>query len=225
MENTNAIRIGDGEGGRGQIIRDIQPNTSYTLSGWGKVSEEGETGYLGVKCMDSTGKKLKAFGPAFTGTEYTYQSKTFTTPEGTAKVLVNVWKDPSAAGKSTYAYYDNISLCRDGDASQGTLITPVKPSSEVFYDDFTNGIDSAKWLIGKAQWGKDETGKEANGGVIPENVSVIPQCTLRTPSLEISVYPNSGSLVYRAWKKKLGKEEWAGLPRRSLSRRSSSISC
>src|SRR6185369_12610116 len=50
---------------------------------------------------------------------------------------------------------------------------------------------------------------------------------LRTPCVEISVYPNSVPFVDRAWTKTktLGNEEWAALPRRSPSRRSSSTSC
>ena len=58
-----------------------------------------------------------------------------------------------------------------------------------------------------------------------KTISVIPHGRLRTPSAEISVYPNSASLVYRAWKKKLRNEEWAALPRRSPSGHSSSTSC
>ncbi|WP_455544514.1 family 16 glycosylhydrolase [Intestinibacter sp.] len=67
-----------------------------------------------------------------------------------------------------------------------TLIAPIfypksisnaqetKSNSEVFFDDFDgNSLNQDKWLIAYKNWGgKDSTGKDYNGGVVPQNVSV-----------------------------------------------------
>ena len=46
------------------------------------------------------------------------------------------------------------------------LMEGVKLDYEnVFFDDFSNGVNSEHWLIGDQAWGG------SNGGVVPENVS------------------------------------------------------
>lgn len=69
-----------------------------------------------------------------------------------------------------------------------TLITPIfypsyivnaavqstNASTEAFVDDFNgDSLDQEKWLIAYKNWGgKDSSGKDYNGGVVPQNVSV-----------------------------------------------------
>lgn len=50
----------------------------------------------------------------------------------------------------------------------------TNPSSDVFIDNFEgNSLDQNKWLIAYKNWGgKDSSGKDYNGGVVPSNVSV-----------------------------------------------------
>ena len=45
---------------------------------------------------------------------------------------------------------------------------PYCSAAGEFFDDFSNGFDTSKWLIAKKQWG----GTNVNGGVIPQNVSI-----------------------------------------------------
>jgi hypothetical protein len=101
VDGSNSIRIGKGEGGRGQIINNIPEGVEFTLSGWGKVSKNGEIGYLGVDCLDSEGKKLPGgkFGVEFTTTKYIEKTRTFKTVSGTTAVQVYVYKNPSAKGE------------------------------------------------------------------------------------------------------------------------------
>lgn len=58
----------------------------------------------------------------------------------------------------------------DGDLKAGDdlrLLPGIELDYEnMFFDDFTGGVDPDKWLIGKQAWGAN-----GNGGVVPENVN------------------------------------------------------
>jgi len=84
-----------GAAGVNQVI-DVEPNTEYTLTTWGKASS-GHTGNIGVNSYGGAEKTI-----AITTTSYTKRTVTFTTRSfnTTAKVFVhlagvnhNVWVD------------------------------------------------------------------------------------------------------------------------------------
>lgn len=165
-KGTKAIKLLD-DGGMGQIIEKIDTGKTFEISGFGKIDVAGEAAILGVDCFDGINPKpFKKFGIEFTTTEYEQKSLKFTIPERTVMLQVFIYKNPGNGA----AYLDGIELKRaDGEISGAGVITAVKPADYgVFFDDFINGLDPAKWLIGKAQWG----GSDVNGGVIPENVTV-----------------------------------------------------
>lgn len=148
------LKIGTGEGGMGQKIT-ATAGTSYTLSGWGKVSTSGEVAYLGVDCMNSAGTKIAGgkFEVTFTTTAFSKKSLTLTAVEGTAQIQIYTYKN----GGAGYAYIDEISI---NSATSGA-------GAQAFLDDFTgSSVDTARWEVVNQVWG---TG---NNGVIPENVSV-----------------------------------------------------
>lgn len=170
-QGSKAIKLFD-DGGMGQIIEPVGPGETFEVSGFGKVDVAGEAAIIGVDCFDGVNPRpFKKFELNFTTTEYEQKSMKFTTPEGTVKIQIYVYKNPGEGA----AYIDDIELKRineelpDEDITGPGVIKALKPDDYgVFFDDFTHGIDPEKWLIGKTQWG----GANVNGGVIPENVSV-----------------------------------------------------
>ncbi|MFZ4546161.1 MAG: carbohydrate binding domain-containing protein [Bacteroidales bacterium] len=82
---TKAVYI-NGVGAAEQEIN-VQPNTTYTLSAWGKVSAAGQSAVLGVEAYGGTPVTAN-----FTATAYTQKSVTFTTGpySTTAKIYLYV---------------------------------------------------------------------------------------------------------------------------------------
>jgi hypothetical protein len=70
-----------------QTITGLEPNTSYTLTGWGKVTSGG-TGYIGVKDYGGAVKKL-----AVSANVYTKQTITFTTGASNTTALIYIYND------------------------------------------------------------------------------------------------------------------------------------
>jgi chitodextrinase len=101
-----AMRVGTGSGGRGQRIVELKPNTTYRLSGWGKVAAAREVGWMGVTVWDGSGREVK-HTVEFRQTAYTHNSVTFTTPASIRDAWVWVWK---SKGASTYFYADDLTL-------------------------------------------------------------------------------------------------------------------
>ena len=88
----------DGTGALVQII-DVQPNTTYTLSGYGKASSLTEKVRLGVKEYGGSEKSLR-----FKSLGYQQLSTTFTTGSGNNTAKVYFWNGES----SVQAYADDI---------------------------------------------------------------------------------------------------------------------
>ncbi|MBT3136414.1 Ig-like domain-containing protein [Alteromonas sp. ALT199] len=88
----------DGTGALVQII-DVQPNTTYTLSGYGKASSLTEKVRLGVKEYGGNEKSLR-----FKSLGYQQLSTTFTTGSGNNIAKVYFWNGES----SVQAYADDI---------------------------------------------------------------------------------------------------------------------
>ncbi len=85
------------------------PGTTYRLTGWGKISERGDTLELGVHFRNEAGERLRDREPQpvqFTSRKFTQKSLDFTVPEGVASVSVYLWK-PSGKG---VALADDISV-------------------------------------------------------------------------------------------------------------------
>ena len=107
-DNTsNSLKIGNGEGGMGQMVS-ASGNSTYVLEGYGKVSGNGEIGYLGVDCMNANGVKIGGgkFEVTFTTTSFTKKTLEFTTVDGTAYIQVYTYKNYSNAS----VYLDEIVL-------------------------------------------------------------------------------------------------------------------
>jgi len=106
---TTAARIAANSGMVQTITAGATGNTAYTISGWGKRGAGSGAGFLMVQCKDANGQY---FSPNYqtvlnwTGTTYTLQSDTFTTPAGTASIVLNVWVNSGAAD----LYLDDIAL-------------------------------------------------------------------------------------------------------------------
>jgi hypothetical protein len=80
---------------------------TYTLSGFGYMSNTGGDGTIGVKCLDGSGNVLQENDLTYTTqSSYTLQSAAVTIPDGTATVMVFVWD----ANASAVFYADDISF-------------------------------------------------------------------------------------------------------------------
>ncbi|MFJ9521151.1 carbohydrate binding domain-containing protein [Kitasatospora sp. NPDC101801] len=84
---SRAAKVGPAQAAAEQVIT-LAPNTTYRLSGWGRVSAAGTELSLGVKQYDTLGSTTRA---AFTTTGWTEGATTFTT-------------GPNATGAKVYCY-------------------------------------------------------------------------------------------------------------------------
>lgn len=99
---STALRLGpSGAGYIDQWIASVTPDTTFKLSGWGKVSTDGETGEIGLVLRDGNGVRLDAEEPppplTFTTTAFVEQSLTFTVSAPVAQVVVYAVKGEGAA--------------------------------------------------------------------------------------------------------------------------------
>ena len=101
-----ATQVGTGAGGFGQDVRGIVAGSSYRVSAQARVSDPGETGYLGVMFMDDAGTGLLAQNAVFRSTTYASVQADVTAPAGATKAQVFVWKN---AGEG-FVHVDEVAL-------------------------------------------------------------------------------------------------------------------
>lgn len=65
------------------------------------------------------------------------------------------------------AWFRNVEFRAVGGEWVATLKTPPDPQNEVFYDDFSTGLNPETWLISEKGWGGD------NAGVVAANVQIV----------------------------------------------------
>ncbi|MCM2680299.1 Ig-like domain-containing protein [Echinimonas agarilytica] len=92
----------NGSGGAVQIIA-VEPNTTYTLKGWGKVSAKGQNVQMMAKDFGGSNRTIK-----FTSTAYTQKSLTFTTGSNntTAKIIF------ASGNKAFKSWGDDFSITK-----------------------------------------------------------------------------------------------------------------
>jgi hypothetical protein len=93
--------IGDGEGGFGQWVSELAPNTTYCLNGWAKVENDGDIAYVGVK---NHGNPEVSF--QIQSTVWTEGTVAFTTGAENTGAEVYFWK-----GSGEKAYCDDLTVC------------------------------------------------------------------------------------------------------------------
>jgi hypothetical protein len=106
VSGSYSLRVGTAAGGVGQYVAGASAGTSYRLTGQAKMSLAGETVYLGVKFLDSTGRTLLEKSAPIVSTAFATFTVDAVAPAGFANALVYVWKN---AG-SGYAYVDDLVL-------------------------------------------------------------------------------------------------------------------
>ncbi|HCT81013.1 MAG TPA: hypothetical protein DGT23_31490 [Micromonosporaceae bacterium] len=109
VDATNAhsgsygVRVGPYPGSVEQVVS-VSPNTSYVLSGWGKVSNTDTQVVIGVK--NHGGAETRA--PAFVSTTYVHGSVTFTTGASNTTARIYCY----ARVGTGYGYCDDIVLLK-----------------------------------------------------------------------------------------------------------------
>ncbi|MFJ8042488.1 carbohydrate binding domain-containing protein [Kitasatospora sp. NPDC096147] len=99
---ARAVKVGPAQAAAEQVIA-LAPNTTYRLSGWGRVSATGTELSLGVKQYDAAGSTTRA---AFTTTAYTQGSTTFTTGPTATSAKVYCY----ARSGTGYGWCDDITV-------------------------------------------------------------------------------------------------------------------
>lgn len=96
------LRLGPGRDGVNQVIRDLSPGVTYTLSAWMKVSDDEETIVLGVKNYGAEEVSVST-----SSSEWVRKSVEFTTGPGDTKATIYLIKSSGSGG---YAWGDNLTL-------------------------------------------------------------------------------------------------------------------
>jgi LCP family protein required for cell wall assembly len=137
VDGTHALQLTGSGSYAGQNVYFLA-GTTYQLTGWGKVSAEGETGQIGIAYVDANENRLGDLEPpplTFTSTDYQQQAMSFTVPDGVARASVYAFK-PDGTGTFTV---DELSMRSEVD--------DVETSAESGIDDdainiLVMGVDS-----------------------------------------------------------------------------------
>ena len=151
-----AIKATNGNGAE-QRLEGLKPNTTYRLSGWGKV--EGEEGIsIGVKSYGGSQKVVTFFENT-----YSEDSLIFSTGLSNTTAVVFAYKHSG----DTMGYADNLMLTEIGVSSR-TLVW-----SDEFDDN--GSVDSSKWTFEEGfvrnqelQWYQQENAFQEDGHLIIE---------------------------------------------------------
>lgn len=134
---TWAARTGPGSGGGGFIP--ITANETYTLKGWGRVQNAGDTGKLNFEFRDSSYAVIgSSTASADFTTTYEERSITLTAPANAALVNVFAWNDNTSTGD---LYLDDFELSAAG----GGQTVAGQWSTEHFYA-FADQINTVSLL-------------------------------------------------------------------------------
>lgn len=154
-----ALRASTGNGSE-QYVTGLSPNTTYRLSGWGKVEVEHNIS-IGVK--DYGGPQTSV---QFSSTEYTEGSITFSTGLSNTQAVVFAYKHSG----DSMGYADNLELVEVGEASRVLLW------SDEF--DVDGSVDSTKWKFEEGfvrneelQWYQEDNAIQENGYLVIEGRS------------------------------------------------------
>ena len=90
-----------------QVVANLKPNTTYTLSGYVKVVNDGDRAYLGVKEFGGVAPNIEIKSPT-TSTSYKLLSVSFTTGPSATSAKIYLWRDGS--GTTGGAYGDEVCL-------------------------------------------------------------------------------------------------------------------
>ncbi|MHC5905067.1 carbohydrate binding domain-containing protein [Streptomyces sp. S6] len=99
---ASALTTAASGGGVNQALSGLSPNTTYLLTGWGKVATSGETLAIGVKDFGGT----ESFANVAT-TSYRQAAILFTTGASSTSATVYCWKN---AGGSGAGYCDDLAV-------------------------------------------------------------------------------------------------------------------
>ncbi len=110
-ENTaivNAqLRTGPGAGGAGQILRAVPViGATYTFSASARKSVAGDLATLFITCLNASGNAIAEKAISVSSTAFQTLSTSIIVPNGTAKLMVWVWK---SAGTG-YLFMDNVQV-------------------------------------------------------------------------------------------------------------------
>ncbi len=106
-----ALRVGTGEGGRGQVVQGIQPGATYVLSVNAKVpSARDEQCYIGFTFRDANGRSISSPSPSLHALSGGWATSTLRAsakaPPNAVSVSVWVWKDAT----SGFCYVDSFNF-------------------------------------------------------------------------------------------------------------------
>jgi hypothetical protein len=124
--SAGGAQVGTDAGGFGQNVGGILPGETYRLSANVKVSTAGETGYLGLKFVDSAGNSLQDQLAPFSSTAVSSAQVQLVAPANAVGALVYVWKN---AG-SGFALVDNVTLVQLGSTAPPPPVVQLSGSPQ-----------------------------------------------------------------------------------------------
>jgi beta-glucanase (GH16 family) len=151
-----AVQASSGNGSE-QYVTGLRPNTTYRLSGWGKVEGELSMG-IGAKNYGGPQKMVN-----FTTSEYTEGSVTFSTGLSNTSAVIFAYKHSG----DTLGFADNLELVEVEEADRVLLW------SDEF--DIDGSVDSSKWQFEEGfvrneelQWYQEDNAVQENGYLVIE---------------------------------------------------------
>ncbi len=134
-----SLKVGTVTGGRAQTFAKPRAGTTYTLGAWGKVSQIGEIGWVGVEYWDIYGNRVTQ-SVEFVEPFYTYKEVAFGTPPTIADMRIFAWKNDGVG----YLYVDDVSF-----VGPDLLLSPGNTD---YYVDSAIGDDGNPGTFPLAPW-------------------------------------------------------------------------
>lgn len=133
---SRALRVGSAAGGSGHDVDGIVAGGSYRLTAQAKVSDPGETVYVGVNILDGTGAIVARQVVPSGSTDFSSAGVDVTAPASAVKAVVFVWKNDGGG----HAWVDDFVFAAAEPASPPPAGTPA------------NLVSNATFETGMAGW-------------------------------------------------------------------------
>lgn len=158
-----------------QLIPNLLPGTTYSLTCYMKAQTNNTSAYLHVRLNYPAGNYqvlTKAVSVTTTWTKYTH---TFTLPT-TTNLLQTLVQVLNYRGQNTNLFVDNIELLTPATTgftflNNAVPIPPGQPLLEEFKGTASDILSSNRWLVVKKSWGNSNALN--NNGVVPENLELL----------------------------------------------------
>jgi len=132
---SRALRVGSAAGGSGHDVDGIVAGGSYRLTAQARVSDPGETVFVGVNILDGTGAIVARQVVPSSSTDFSSASADIAAPASAVKAVVFVWKN----GGGGHAWVDDFVFAPAEPASPPPAGTPANLVSNATFETGLSG--------------------------------------------------------------------------------------